>query len=381
MIDFTQETYQNILKSMLDRVPDTYDKRDTSPIPTALGPAAWALEGFYLSLNQVQQQAFVQTAQGDSLDYLAVIAGLTRYPASAAVRLGVFNADVGIGARFSTINGENSINFISTAVATVSDPTEGFYYYQLTAETPGTIGNEYTGAILPIATIPGLTSAQITDILIPGDDIETDEAFRERIIEALNERPFGGNIASYRQYVSGLDGVGAVQVYPTWDGGGTVKLSVLGADWLPASEELVESVQNSVDPPPNQGLGLGMAPIGAQVTVVSPTALTVNVSATLTLQSGYQIGQVQQPIEDAIEAYLLTVRQGWDTNTSTTSVVYAADVYLARITAAIVGVTGVVNATNVQLNGGTADLSLTENGTTQQVPTLGTVTLTAGGTA
>ena len=55
MIDFTQETYQNILRQMLDRVPDTYDKRDTSPIPTALGPAAWVFEGFYLSLNQVQQ--------------------------------------------------------------------------------------------------------------------------------------------------------------------------------------------------------------------------------------------------------------------------------------------------------------------------------------
>ena len=380
MIDVTQETYQNILQAMLERVPDSYDKRDTSPIPTALGPAAWALEGFYLSLNQVQQQAFVQTASGDSLDLLAVIAGLTRYPASAAVRLGVFNATISTGARFSTINGENSINFMVTATATVSDPTEGFYYYQLTAETPGTIGNEYTGPILPIQTIPGLTSAEITDILIPGDDTETDEAFRERIIEALNERPFGGNIASYRQYVLGLDGVGAVQVYPTWNGGGTVKLSVLGADWLPASEELVESVQNAVDPPPNQGLGLGMAPIGAQVTVAAPTELTVNVSATLTLQSGYQIGQVQQPIEDAIEAYLLTVRQAWDTNTSTTSVVYEANVYLARITAAIVGVTGVVNATNVTLNGGTADLELTENGTTQQVPILGTVTLTGGTT-
>ena len=379
MIDFSSKTYQNIVTEMLSRVPDTYDKRDTSPIPTALGPAAWALEGFYLSLNQVQQQAFVQTASGQSLDYLAVIAGLTRYPASAAVRLGVFNADIGIGTRFSTINGENSINFISTAVTTVSEPAEGFYYYQMTAETAGTIGNEYTGPILPISTIPGLTSASLTDILVPGDDTETDEAFRERIIEALNERPFGGNIASYRQYVLGLDGVGAVQIYPTWNGGGTVKLSVLGADWLPASAELVENVQNAVDPPPNQGLGLGMAPIGAQVTVAAPTELTVNVSAALTLQSGYQIGQVQQPIEDAVEAYLLTVRQGWDTNTSSTSVVYAADVYLARITAAIIGVTGVVNATNVQLNGGTEDLTLTENGTTQQVPVMGTVTLTEGG--
>ena len=147
-------------------------------------------------------------------------------------------------------------------MATVSEPAEGFYYYQMTAETAGTIGNEYTGPILPISTIPGLTSASLTDILVPGDDTETDEEFRERIIEALNERPFGGNIAGYRQYVLGLDGVGAVQIYPTWNGGGTVKLSVLGADWLPASEELVENVQNAVDPPPTRGLGWAWPPSG-----------------------------------------------------------------------------------------------------------------------
>lgn len=375
MIDFTQDTYQNLRQEMLDRVPDTYDKRDTAPIPTAISPAAYALAGFYLSLDQVQRSAFIQTAVGESLDMLAVIGGLTRYPASAAVRLGVFNASVPIGARFSTINGTNSINFAVTAAATVEEPEEGFTYYQLTAETAGTIGNEYTGPILPITTIPGLTSAQITDILVPGDDTETDDAFRERLIEALNNRPFGGNIADYRQNVLAIDGVGGVQVYPTWNGGGTVKLSVLGADFLPASPTLVENVQNAIDPPPNQGLGLGLAPIGAKVTVAAPTELTVNVSATLMLAAGYAIGQVQEPVEQAIEAYLLSVRQEWDTNTSSTAVSYAADVYVARITAAIVGVTGVVNATNVQLNGGTADLILTETGETQQVPVIGTVTL------
>lgn len=373
MIDLSQQTYQNILTQMLDQVPATYDKRDTSPIPTALGPAAYALEGFYISLNQVQLAAYVQTATGQALDYLAVIAGLTRYPASAAVRLGIFDMAVPIGSRYSTINGADSINFQATAATT--GETEGDYYYQLTAETPGSIGNEYTGPILPITAIPGLNSAQITDILVPGDDEESDEDFRARIIEALNDRPFGGNIASYRTYIMAIDGVGAVQVYPTWNGGGTVKCSVLGADFLPASPTLIENVQNAVDPPPNQGLGLGTAPIGAQVTVVAPEELTVNVSATLQLASGYAIGQVQAPIQQAIENYMLSVRQEWATPVNTTSVEYQANVYVARITAAIVGVPGVVNATNVQLNGGTADLILTETGATQQVPITGTVTL------
>ena len=373
MIDFSGQTYQALLRSMLDRIPDTYDKRDASPIPTALGPAAYALEGFYLSLNQVQQSAFVQTAAGQDLDALAAIGGLTRYPASPAVRLGLFNTSVPIGARFSTMNGENSINFAVTSAAESSG--EGQDSYQLTAETPGSIGNDYIGPILPITTIPGLTSARITSILIPGDDEETDGALRERLITALNERPFGGNLAAYREAILAIDGVGGVQVYPTWDGGGTVKCSILGADLLPASEELVQAVQNAVDPPPNQGLGLGIAPIGANVTVTSPSAVTVKINAAITLAAGTTIGQVQAPIEQAISSYLRSVRQAWDDNTSDTGVAYAADVYTARVTAAILSVEGVVNAAEIQLNGSASDLILTETGAAQQVPVLGTVTL------
>lgn len=367
MIDLTSQTYQYLLTQMLNQIPNTFDKRDTSPIPTALGPAAWALEGFYMTLGQVQQQAFIQTATGQALDDLSVIAGITRYPASAAVRLGVFNIAVPIGSRFSTANGSDSINFIVTAA------TDNTTQFQLTAETPGSIGNEYTGAILPITAIPGLTSAQVTDILIPGDDEETDDDLRSRVITALNQRPFAGNIAAYRENILAIDGVGAVQIYPTWNGGGTVKCSILGADLAPASEELIQNVQNAIDPPPNQGLGLGLAPIGADVTIATATPVTINVSATVTLASGYVMDQVQPLVETSIHNYLTTVSQNW--GTSSDGLTYSADVYISRITAAIVGTTGVVNATNVQLNGGTVDLILTENGTTQEVPAMGTVTL------
>ena len=61
MIDFSGQTYQAILTQMLSRIPDTYDKRDTSPIPTALGPAAWSLEGFYLSRSLVCMLVLVTT--------------------------------------------------------------------------------------------------------------------------------------------------------------------------------------------------------------------------------------------------------------------------------------------------------------------------------
>ena len=376
MIDLSQYTYQEILQQLLDRVPDTYDKRDTSPIQTAAGMAAYGLEQYYINLAEAQRQGLIQTATGEQLDMLSIIAGTTRYQASPAVRLGIFNIAVPIGSRFSTINGEDSIDFQVTAVT--SGPDEDSYYYQLTAETAGTIGNEYTGPILPITAIPGLTSAQITDILVPGDDTETDEAYRERVYEALNDRPFGGNIAAYRQEILAIDGVGAVQVYPTWNGGGTVKCVILGADdFLPASPTLIENVQNAIDPPPNQGLGLGMAPIGAQVTIATATEVQIDITATLLLASGYDIEQVRQAVQQQLENYLLSVRQEWDTNVSATGVQYAANVYVARITAAIVGATGVVNVNALTVNGENEDIELTETGTVQQIPVLGTVTLSA----
>lgn len=369
MIDLTTKTYQSILSSMLARIPDTYDKRDTSPIPTALGPAAWALEGFYVVLNSVQGQAFIQTATGENLENLAVIANVTRRDATAAVRLGVFNMPVPIGSRFSTINGADSINF------TVTSGTDTANQYQLTADTTGSIGNDYTGPILPITSIPGLTTASITSILIPGEDAEDDDAFRQRIISALREPGYGGNIANYRTWLDTIDGVGPSQIWPVWNGGGTVKLSILGADLLPASAQLIANVQNAIDPPPNQGLGLGLAPIGATVTVVTPTEVTVAVSASVSLSPGYTIDQVRVPIFSALEAYLESIRQSWGTPISTSSILYNADVYLSRVTAAILTVEGVLNVTEVELNGSAADFILTETGTTQQIPILGTVTL------
>ena len=370
MIDFTSKTYRNLLRAQLDRVPDSLDKREGSLIQTAIGAGAYALEEFYLELDQVQRGAYLQTAVGQDLDYLAVLANVRRYPASAAVRLGVFNVDIPLGSRFSTIDGAESVNF--EAIERV-----GPGQYRMLCETPGTIGHRYTGPILPITYIQGLTSAQLTDILVAGDDEEDDESLRRRAIDALTEQPFGGNVADYKRVVLAIDGVGGLQVYPHWQGGGTVKLSVLGADWMPASAELVEAVQNTVDPPPDQGLGYGTAPIGATVTVTAPEAVTVAVSASLSIGGGYTLDQLRPLLVEAVEAYLLSIRQDWDTPETSGRTNYASWVYAARVTAAMLSVRGVINVTDLTLNGGAEDLALSETGELQQVPVQGEVELRA----
>lgn len=374
MIDFTSISYAKILADMLERVPASYDKRDTSPIPTALGPAAYQIEGMYYVLDYMQRQAFIGTATDTDLDNLAALGGISRLQATPAVRLGVFNVPVFIGARFSTINGPNSIDF------TVTAPTANSLEWWLTADTPGTIGNQYMGNILPITSITGLTSATLADIIVDGSDTETDDELRIRLTRALTDKPFAGNIAAYRDMLLSLEiggspvRLGGVQVYPTWDGGGTVKCSVVGSDYLPISSGLLNQIQAVVDPGVS-GSGVGLAPIGAEVTISTPSAVTVNVSATVSHVSGVLISSIQQEAETVVEEYLSQIRLEWGVPEAD-SLTYISSVYLSRITAALLSISGVTNVTSVKINNSASDLVLTETATTQQVPVLGTITLT-----
>ena len=54
---------------------------------------------------------------------------------------------------------------------------------------------------------------------------------------------------------------------------------------------------------------------------------------------------------------------------------YAANVYVARVIRAVVNAHGVVNEMSLTLNGANTDIALTESGTVQQIPVIGTVTL------
>jgi uncharacterized phage protein gp47/JayE len=379
MIDFTNKTYRNILSEQLARVPNTIDKRELSLIQTALGPASWYLEGLFMLLAQLQRNGFALTATGDALDLKAAERGVSRNIATPAIRAGVFNVEPNIGDRFSTINGVNSLNFfVSNQMGLEAD---GLYHCELTCETPGSEGNNYTGNLLPITFIAGLTSAVMTDIIIPGTNEQDDEGLRQKYLDSLLAESFAGNIAYYRDIIKNQDNITGVQVYPIWNGGGTVMCSILDGNYNAATPALIELIQNFVCPlnPSTSNpteYGLGKAPIGAQVTIGTPAEFPIAITATVELISGFTIPAVQQRVEDVINEYFLQIRREWDRITvSNGSVMYLVNVFASRINSALMSIEEVVNVTNITLNGSAADLILTQTGALNQIPTLSGVTL------
>ena len=217
-----------------------------------------------------------------------------------------------------------------------------------------------------------MRTATLSDLLVPGRDAETDDALRDRYLLTINDKPFGGNIAQYGAEMKSIEGVGEIQLYPVWNGGSSVKISVVDSEFNKISNDFVNTLQNLIDPTP-QGIGLGMAPIGHTVTITTPTEVAINIESTVVLNSGYTLGQVTPLIRAAIEAYLLNLREDWGKPDDLNN--YSLAVYIARINAAALGVAGVANITGTTINGLASDLVLTQNATTQELPVLGTVVI------
>jgi hypothetical protein len=76
-------------------------------------------------------------------------------------------------------------------------------------------------------------------------------------------------------------------------------------------------------------------------------------------------------IEEAIESYLLGLREIWGIADDLNN--YALAVYIARINAAVLEVAGIANITGTTINGLASDLILTQDAATQELPVLGTV--------
>ena len=371
---YMAEDYEYWLDLMLENVPDDIDQREGSVIYDALAPAAMVMAQQSLTRANIIKETYIKTAQGQFLDYRAEEHGTSRYGATQTeVKAKFLDSDgntinnVQIGDQFASI-GETPIFY---TVQKINDDLTG----ELTADDPGTTANSYIGQILPVTSNDSLSWAEITEIVAPARDEETDDHLRDRLLKADDWIAYGGNITDYLAMLSKINEVGAGQVYPVWNGAGTVKLVIVDNNLMPASADLVKKVKNIIDPTDNESQGYGLAPIDHQVTVVAPTPLTVNIAATVNIDGTHGADIVKAKIKTAIEEYFKLLRQSWNTIDAKTGRGYSQTIYRSKILSQIMMVDGVINASVPTLNGANQDIALVFDNQTSQLPVLGEVKL------
>lgn len=346
---YEEMTYEVIMQSLLDRVPDSVDKREGSIVYDALAPAAAELAQGYINLDIVLNETYADTATGIYLDKRCREKGISRQQASCAVVEGMFTPiDIDVtGKRFRS----------------------GDFYYialdgsKLVCETAGSEPNGVLGQLIPIDYIDGLQTAAISKILIPGEDEESDDSLRKKYFDSISSQAYGGNKADYVKKVNEIEGVGGVKVTPVWNGGGTVLLTIVASDYTVPTSTLLEDVQEVIDPVESRGKGTGLAPIGHVVTVVGAVGKEILIDAKITYQSGWNWSSAGEYIEKAVDEYFVSLAESWD---ETDNIV----VRISGIEQKILACAGVLDIQNTLLNGLASNIQLESN----EIPKRGAIT-------
>ena len=345
-------TYEVILQRMIDRVSAKYpniDTREGSILFDALAPAALELAIMYTELDNVLSQSFVNTASRGYLLTACLQMGMdiSTFDASFGVHKGVFNVEVPVGSRWNC----ELYNYVVTEYIGLDD--NGNHEYKMTCETVGSEPNLLTGDLTAITyTANDLTTAKVTECLVEGEDETSDDEIRIAYYDYVNSTAVDGNVKQYERWCSEYDGIGNYNITPLWNGDNTVKISILSTSNGVASEELVAEFQNYLDQN-SEGMGNGVAPIGAFVTVETALELPINVSDTITMKNGYTD---TSGINKALTEYFSSIAY------KKNSVVYMS------VGAVILGVEGVESVNNLKLYDSTSDVPLQSN----EIPSLGT---------
>ncbi|MCC8160967.1 MAG: baseplate J/gp47 family protein [Oscillospiraceae bacterium] len=292
---------------------------------------------YYLQsmLETLEDNAFALTAVGEYLDRKTAEQGLTRKAAeyaSGTIRIyGNRGEVVQTGAKVAS----DSLLFAVDEGASI--PEAGYVDLTATCLTAGAVGNVAVGEInrFPV-TLPGLSSVENITAFSGGYDEETDADLLERYIEKVSRPNVSGNKYHYIEWAKEVTGVGDAQCIPLWNGAGTVKVVIIDSDNQPASDELVAEVAAYIEE---------NRPVGAEVTVVSADALEISVEITLDADGN---DNLQEDIENAISEYLSDVALN------------KSYVSYAKIGGLILSVDGVDDYTDLTVNGGTENISLSD---------------------
>jgi len=346
---FEDITPESIRQDILDNIQTGLDKREGSFLSDMVAPIAEEIWNTMMAMNSLIPIAFVDETSGKYIDKRAGEVGITRKPGTKAhVELNFTGASgtmVPKGTIFLTQDGLEYVTAADTALdesgaTATADAVEEGEAYNVPA---GSITNQYNS-------IAGLSAVTNNMAAEGGTDPETDKSLVDRYYAYLQKPATSGNVHHYEQWALEVDGVGAVKVTPLQDGPGTVGILIVGPQKQPVDANVVDACKAHIE---------ANRPIGAAVTVKSAEGLTINVTASITIETSTTKGTVQTAFQKALDDYLKSI-----------AFVNYTLLY-NHIAFLLLGIDGVTDYTNLKVNGGTSNITIAEN----QVPVLGTVTV------
>lgn len=349
---------EEIKTDMLNTIPSTFDKSQNSFLHDAIAGTALEMASLYMALEFMSKKLDIENLEGEELNrFIYQRTGLKRKSATYATTEVTIRGEEGTVIERGELVTSGNINF--EIVESKQIDVNGIAQVVVKASEAGSIANVPKGAIdsFPV-TINGIVSVANKESVTNGYDVESDQEYLSRYYERIRTPATSGNKYHYMIWAKEVPGVGDAKVTPLWAGDNTVKITIIDSNKQPANIELVNEVQNYIDPNIS-GTGEGVAPIGAFATVESALSKAVNLSFGLTFESSYERSEVVGSIQREVAEYFKEIA-------------FAEKIIsYAKIGSSILSAEGVVDYKNLLVNQNTQNIELTEF----EVPIVGEVVI------
>lgn len=350
---FDDRLFDVIMEEMMGTFGVNVRTDEASLAYNACCKIAQKLEEIYGDMSDINDNLLVDTMDISHLISYAKERGLDYQYATAPIVKGVFYQSIEIGERF----------LCNDYVYTVIELIDG-YSYKMECDTEGTEANANIGVLNPIDYIDDWQGGEITEVIIAGLPDQDEEEFRQLVKNSFRQFVFGGNKTYYREFINALDGVGGCKPKRREEDSPWVNVWIISNTFGVPSEQLVNDVQTATDPEVNHGEGDGIAPICHSVQIYPVEEITVDISTTITFDTGYSTDTSLEVIKGVIEEYLNELCKSWESLE-----VSGIIVRLAQIEARIISIEGVLDVTSTTLNGKAENIILDF----KQIPLLGGV--------
>lgn len=345
-----EEVYQEMLSDFQTRIGETVD--NNCDLAVRLYAVAAQVSALETQAEWVKDQCFPQTAQGIYLDYHAQMRALTRQSAIRATGTLRFSVRVvteeDLPIPIGTVCISTSEMHYETVEEAVLPAGELFVEIPARAMEPGAAGNTAAGSILTMSVPPaGISHCTNFAAFTGGEDAESDESLRARILDSYQRLPNGANTAFYESQAMLHEGVVAAKAVGRARGVGTVNVYVATSAGMPDAA-LLQEIQTEL---------AEKREIAVDVQVLEPEKQAVDVEVTLEVASGADKEAVRTAAEATVRGYFSGALLG-------------KGVQLSQLYALL---HGMENVNNYYINAPAADLAAK----TTVLPQLGTLQIHA----
>ena len=346
-----EDLYSQMTLNMTD-----LDTSENSFIYNALYPTCLEISYGLLCLDEMSKMVFASTATENNyseyLDKRVEEMGITRKKATTAELEVTIRGKIGTTLKINSIvsTTDNRLYYTQSELTLEDDGKgSGIGKVIVKADKSGASYNVKAGEInyLPVK-YTGISSVTNEEDYTDAYDEETDDDLYNRYMIKAKTPATSGNKYHYEQWALEVTGVGSAKCI---SGAGNVKVIIANSNKRKASEELIKKVYNYID--------TERPVLAGTLTVATVTETNINITANVEIDKSVVLGNVQEEFKKNIEDYF--------TNTVYTS----KKISIAKLGALLMDIEGVVDYSNLKINGGSSNVTLGED----EIAVVGTVTL------